>query len=188
MTALRWEWRTFGEHLEGAEERLGAIDPERVAESDESYLLSAEGADAVKLRDGLMDVKHLEAVDEDGLQLWKPVMKAPLPVSAADARTVLAALRVPAPLSADAYDVTDLVSAAGGAVRVVDVHKTRRHTTIGGCMAELTDLRAGDRSARTIAIESEDPARVIAAVRALGLGSRPNVSVPRALVALVGLA
>ena len=46
-------------------------------------------------------------------------------------------------------------------------------------MAELTDLRTGDRSTRTIAIESEDPARVIAAVRDLGLGSRPNVSVPQ---------
>ena len=52
-------------------------------------------------------------------------------------------------------------------------------------MAELTDLRTGDRSTRTIAIESEEPARVIAAVRELGLGSRPNVSVPRALAALV---
>ena len=60
-------------------------EPERVAESDETYLLSAEGVDAVKVRDGQMDVKHLEQVD-DGLELWKPVMKSPLPISAADAR------------------------------------------------------------------------------------------------------
>ena len=38
-------------------------------------------------------------------------------------------------------------------------------------MAELADLRSGDRSTRTIAIESEEPARVIAAVRELGLDS-----------------
>ena len=49
--------------LGGAEERLGSLEPERVAESDETYLLSAEGVDAVKVRDGLMDVKHLEQVD-----------------------------------------------------------------------------------------------------------------------------
>ena len=181
---LRWEWRTFGERFGGAEERLGSLEPERVAESDETYLLSAEGVDAVKVRDGLMDVKHLEQVD-DGLELWKPVMKSPLPISAADARTVLAALRVSASLDSDTYDLADLARAAGGAVRVVPVHKARRHFTIGGCMAELTDLRAGDRSTRTIAIESEEPARVIAAVRDLGLGSRPNVSVPRRLKALV---
>ena len=65
------------------------------------------------------------------------------------------------------------------------MHKTRRHFTFGGCMAELTDVRTGDRSTRTIAIESEQPARVIAAVRELELDARPNVSFPRALNALV---
>lgn len=183
--ALRWEWRTFGEQFGGAEERLGPIAPESVVESDETYLLAAESVDAVKLRDGLMDVKHLEQVD-DGLELWKPVMKASLPISAADARAVLAALRVSAPLDRDTYDLADLATAAGGAIRMVPVHKLRRHCTIGGCMAELTDLRTGDRSTRTIAIESEEPARVIAAVRELGLGSRRNVNVPRGLRALVG--
>ena len=51
-------------------------------------------------------------------------------------------------------------------------------------MAELTDLRTSDRSTRTIAIESEDPARVIAAVRELGLDSRPNMNVPQGLRSL----
>ena len=185
VAALRWEWRTFGEQFGGAEERLGSMRPEQVAESDETYLLSAEGVDTVKVRDGLMDVKHLEQVDDDGLELWQPVMKSALPISAGDARAVLAALRVSAPLDRDTYDLADLVAAAEGAARAVPVHKTRRHCTIGGCMAELTDLRTGDRSTRTIAIESEEPALVIAAVRELGLGSRPNVSVPRGLRALV---
>jgi exopolyphosphatase/guanosine-5'-triphosphate,3'-diphosphate pyrophosphatase len=184
--APRWEWRTFGDDLGGAEERLGAMEPEAVAESDETYVLSGESVDTVKVRDGLMDIKHLEQVDGDGLELWKPVMKSPLPITAADARTVLAALRVDAPLDRDAYDLADLARATGGAVRVVPVHKTRRHYTVGGCMAELTDLRTGDRATRTIAIESEHPARVIGAVRELGLESRPNVSVPEGLKALLG--
>ena len=90
------------------------MEPERVAESDETYLLSAEGVDAVKLRDGLMDVKHLEQVDDDGLELWKPVMKSPLPISAADARAVLAALRVSRRRStATTYDLADLVDGCG---------------------------------------------------------------------------
>ena len=151
----------------------------------ETYMLSAESVDAVKVRDGLMDVKHLEQVNDDGLELWKPVMKSPLPISAADARAVLAALRISAALDSDTYDLADLAKAAGGALRVVAVHKKRRHFTIARCMAELTDLRTGDRSIRTIAIESEDPARVIAAVRDLGLDSRPNVNVPRGLRSLV---
>jgi exopolyphosphatase/guanosine-5'-triphosphate,3'-diphosphate pyrophosphatase len=178
---VRWEWRTFGERFGG----LGPIEPESVVESDETYLLSEQGVDAVKVRDGLMDLKHLERVDDAGLELWNPVMKAPLPVTAADARTVLDALRVSAPLARDSYDVAGLAGAAGGAVRVAGVHKTRRHFTLGGCMAELTDLRAGARSTRTLAIESEDAAQVLAAVRELGLASRPNVSMPRGLKALV---
>jgi exopolyphosphatase/guanosine-5'-triphosphate,3'-diphosphate pyrophosphatase len=133
----------------------------------------------------MMDLKSLEQVDDDGLQLWRPVMKSALPISADDARQVLAALRVDAPLDRETYDLDELAAAAGGSVRVVPVHKTRRHVTVGGCMAELTDLRAGERSTRTIAIESEDPARVVAAVRELGLASRPNISVPQGLAALV---
>lgn len=180
MLGLRWEWRTFGEQFGG----LGSIEPESVVESDETYLLSAEGIDAVKVRDGLMDVKHLEQVDDNGLELWNPVMKSPLPITAPDARAVLDALRVTVPLAQETYGVAELARAAGGAVRVVAVHKTRRHFTLGGCMSELTDLRVGARSSRTIAIESEEPAQVIAAVRELGLALRPNVSMPRGLKAL----
>jgi exopolyphosphatase/guanosine-5'-triphosphate,3'-diphosphate pyrophosphatase len=145
LTALRWEWRTFGEQFGGAEDRLGSIDPERLVESDETYLLSAEGVDAVKVRDDLVDLKHLEQVNDDGLELWRPVMKSPLPISAADARTVLAALRIAGALDSDTYDFADLTRTAGGAVRVVPVHKKRRHFTIARCMAELTDLRTSDR-------------------------------------------
>src|SRR3954453_18834103 len=185
MLALRWEWRTFGDDFGPAEERFGSLEPESVAESDEAYLLSADGGDAVKVRAGVMDFKHLEQVDDDGLELWKPVMKSALPIPAADARTALDALRVSAPLDGATYDVDGLVTAVGGALRVIPVHKTRRHFTIAGCMAELTELSSGDRSTRTIAIESEEPAHVIAAVRELGLMSRPSVNVPQGLRTLV---
>jgi exopolyphosphatase/guanosine-5'-triphosphate,3'-diphosphate pyrophosphatase len=66
---LRWEWRAFGERFGAAESRLGSLHVEGVVESDETYLLSAQCRDAVKVRAGLMDVKHLERVDDDGLEL-----------------------------------------------------------------------------------------------------------------------
>ena len=50
-----------------------------------------------------MDVKHLERVSDEGLQQWRPVLKAAFPLSAADVGTVLGALRVagvtPEPIS-----------------------------------------------------------------------------------------
>ncbi len=183
---MRWEWRTFGDELGDAETRLRAVTPEPAQESDETYLVSGVVDHAVKERDGLMDIKHLEEVNGDGLELWRPVMKSPLPISPADARAVLAALDLDRTLELrlESYDVADL-AAADAAVTLVPVHKSRHRCTFQGCMAELTDVRTARGSTRTIAVESEDAALVIAAVRDLGLGSRPNVSVPRALATLV---
>jgi exopolyphosphatase / guanosine-5'-triphosphate,3'-diphosphate pyrophosphatase len=185
MSQLRWEWRTFDDALGDAETRLRALTPGRAQESDETYLLSGALDHAVKARDGLMDIKHLERVNGDGLELWRPVMKSPLPISPDDARAVLAALGMAAPtLGLERYEVADLVAAAPG-LTLVSVHKSRRHYTFRGCMAEVTDLLTVDGSMRTIAVESEDPARVSAAVCELGLDSLPNISVPAVLTARV---
>ena len=76
-------------------------------------------------------------------------------------------------------------AAPGGAVRAVPVHKRRVRYTIGGCTAELSEVTAAGRTTRTLAVESEDAAAVIAAVRGLGLGDWVNTSYPRGLAALV---
>jgi exopolyphosphatase/guanosine-5'-triphosphate,3'-diphosphate pyrophosphatase len=54
-------------------------------------------------------------------------------------------------------------------------------------MAELSELRTEAGAIRTIAVESEDPDRVSAAVRELGLASRRVTCVARGLKALSGL-
>ena len=186
----RWEWRTFGEHFGAADDRFAALDPERVQESDELYLLSQESDASVKVRDELMDVKQLQQVDGDGLQQWLPVMKAAFPLAVDEVRTVLETLRAPTtPLARDAYTLDVLVDEIVGpspALRALEVHKRRERYTLGGCMAELTEIRTAAGATRTIALESEDPARVIATVRELGLGSRPNVCLARGLKALTG--
>jgi hypothetical protein len=41
-------------------DRLAALSPERVEETDELYVLSANGGDTVKARAGLLDVKRLQ--------------------------------------------------------------------------------------------------------------------------------
>jgi len=186
----RWEWRTFGESFGPADTSLSALTPERVQESDEIYLLSAADGDTVKVRDELMDVKHLEHVDPDGLEQWLPVMKAGFPLPAADVAGVLASLRVAAPpLERDAYTLDQLLDEVvqpTDDMRAVRVHKRRRRYTIGGCTSEWTDVSADGSPTRTIAVEHEDPALVIAAVRELGLGSRPNTSYPQGLKTLLG--
>lgn len=181
----RWEWRTFGASFGAAEERLAGETPERVAESDEVYLLSRRSDASVKVRDGLVDVKRLVAVDDAGLEQWLPVMKVPFPLSAADVAAVLQALGVFTRATERAATVDDLAGASPHLLAVA-VHKRREHHRIGGCMAELTDIRTAKASRRTIAVESQDELLVTAAVRDLGLSSRRVVCMARGLKALVG--
>jgi exopolyphosphatase / guanosine-5'-triphosphate,3'-diphosphate pyrophosphatase len=185
----RWEWRVAGEPAEAVARRLAGLTPERERESDELYVLSRNAQDSVKVRDGHLDVKHLERVSDEGLQQWRPVLRAAFPLSAADVGTLLVALRVagaaPEPFGT-LDELLDRLVQPRDDLRAVEVHKRRRHVTVGGCMAEVSDLRAGASEVRTVAVESEDPERLLAVVRELGLDAAPNTSVPRALGELVG--
>jgi exopolyphosphatase/guanosine-5'-triphosphate,3'-diphosphate pyrophosphatase len=185
----RWEWRTFGEDFGKTEALLAALTPGREQESDEVYLLSARSDASVKVRDAQMDVKQLEQV-ADGLEQWRPVMKASFPLPSADVLKVLAALDVhPPPLVRDAYTIEEFIDDVvepHADLRAVEVHKQRQHHLVGECMVELSEVTTTDGSARTIAIESEDPALVTATVAELGLAGRRNVSFARGLKQLTG--
>ena len=184
----RWEWRSFGRRFGEAEARLAKLTPGGVQESDEIYLLSGAG-DNVKVRDALMDIKVLREVNADGLEQWTPVMKAGFPLPAAEAAKVLESLHLPVPpLSRASFTLDEFLeqfAAPGGAIRAVKVHKRRVRYTVGGCMAELSEVVANGKPTRTIAVESEDAAGVIRAVRELGLGGYTNTSYTRGLAALI---
>lgn len=186
----RWEWRTFGETFGPAEEHFAALTPARVEESDETYLLSVRSDASVKVRGGLMDVKHLEAVNDDGLEQWLPILKAEFPLPGADVVTVLDELGLDRPqLDRHAYTLDELVAEVVlplPELRAVGVHKRRARYTVGGAMAELSELTVAGRSTRTIAVEMEDAAVVIAAVADLGLADRPNTCMARVLKAIAG--
>ena len=186
----RWEWRTFGEHLGLAGDLPEMQEPERVEESDELYVLSEESDASVKIRDGLMDVKQLEAVDADGLEQWRPILKTAFPLNARDVSTVLTALGVTAgEVGWESYTLDELLSELvrpSPTLTAVQVHKRRAHYHVGGCMTEVSDLTARGRSARTVAVEAEDPTLVSAALRKLLVADLPNVCVARGLKTLVG--
>ena len=186
----RWEWRTFGENLGLADDLLSTREPELVEESDQLYLLSEDSDASVKIRDGLMDVKLLEAVNGDGLEQWRPVLKQPFPLDAEEVSTVLAALGVaPAAVDSESYTLDELTSELvrpNPSLTSVRVHKHRSRYRVGGCVAEVSQLSVGGRSARTVAVEDEDPALVSAALRELSVEDLPNVCAARGLKTLVG--
>jgi len=184
----RWEWRSFGQRFGEAETRLAALTPTGVQESDEVYLLSGAG-DNVKVRDALMDIKVLREINADGLEQWTPVMKAGFPLPAAEAARVFVSLQLPVPaLSRTSYTQDEFIEAFAqpdGAIRMVKVHKRRVRYGVDGCTAECSDVVANGKPTRTIAVESEDAAGVIRAVRELGLGGYTHTTYPRALAALI---
>jgi len=187
----RWEWRAFGESFGEAESQFAALTAGDIEESDELYLLSSVLDDNVKVRYGLMDIKKLEQVNADGLEQWKPVMKDSFPLPATEAKKVFEVLGVAAPpMARTDYSLEqflDELVPVTKSLRAVRVHKKRTRYKVDGCMAELSEITVDDKPTRTIALELEDPERVIATVRKLGLGGLKNTSYPRGLKQLLGM-
>jgi exopolyphosphatase/guanosine-5'-triphosphate,3'-diphosphate pyrophosphatase len=187
----RWEWRAFGESFGGSENPFAAYQASGTAESDEIYFLSPATSENVKVRDGLVDIKTLQLTNADGLEQWKPVMKHGFPLPAAELKAVFDILGEPLPkLARPDYALQQLIDEVITPVpgmRVVNVHKTRTRYTVEGCMSEMATVAAEGKQIRTIALELEDGAQVIAAVRKLRLESYGNVSYPKGLKRLVGM-
>ena len=191
MIVPRWEWRTFGDSFGEADARLAALQPTKVGDSDELYILASRVEGSIKIRDGKLDVKRLESRSEDGLQQWRPVANAEFPITATDLAALLAALDVSVPsLDREAYTLDQLIDevvAPRDELLAVGVGKHRVHHMLDGCRAEVTQVRSESRTTRTIAVEDEDPALVRSTVEKLGLWSRPNVSFPHGLIRLLDL-
>ena len=140
----RWEWRTFGHEFGVAEQRFAALEPTGIQESDELYLVSDTDAN-VKVRFDLMDVKILVETNADGLEQWRPIMKAQFPVPQSEVRRIFEALSQTVPaLTRDSYTLdqfsAELAPHAG--LRPVNVHKRRVRYKVGGCTSEVTDVVA----------------------------------------------
>jgi len=181
----RWEWRTFGDAFAGVERRIKALRPDRLRESAEIYILSAASNDNVKIRHMLIDIKTLQQVNQDGLELWQPEMKASFPLRQVEILRVFEALMVaPQPFRRDAYTLEQFISElvkVSRHLRAVDVRKKRTGYLINRCITELADLTVEGTTTRTVAIEAEDPVKVIATVRHLGLDRFSNVNYVRGL-------
>ena len=104
---------------------------------------------------------------------------------------MFAALGVPLPaLQREAYSlqqyIDDLILPRPE-LRVVQVVKERHGFMIDGCIVEIADVAFDGVSFRTVAVEQEDPRRVIDTVRALKLDRFENINYLRAMKSAVGM-
>ena len=179
----RWEWRTFGSSFGRAESAFADMESTGVQESDELYLLSDSDAN-VKVRDDLLDIKILVEVNADGLEQWRPIMKATFPLASDSIKELFGALSMDAPaLERDAYTLDQFLAelAPDAGLRPAYVHKRRVRYVVGGCTSEVSEVTVEGHPTRTIAIESEDAAAVVAAVKGVGLADYLNTSYGKGL-------
>lgn len=188
-TIPRWEWRTFGDGFADVEARIEAL-PHETKSSRDTYIVSGRSHANVKLRAGLLDVKRLQDT-VDGMQLWRPVMKAVFPIGGEELRAVFAHWDVAMPrLTHPSYSaerlLTELVAPCAD-LRVVHVAKDRRAAVIDGCTVEVARLDIDAHQVRTVAVESADRDRAASLVRTLGFLPAQNTDYIVALKQTLGI-
>lgn len=189
----RWEWRTFASGSFGqAEDLIRAAGDARVRRSTEVYILSAQSMNNTKVRDDLMDIKTLKAVDAHKLEQWNPILKAAFPLEADTLQEIFAAFGVAPPqLARGAYTFAQYIDELIGPhadLVPVDVVKERHGFMIDGTIVEIAEVSFNGKAQRTVAVEHEDPALVWATVRKLKLDGFENINYLRAMKASVGMA
>jgi exopolyphosphatase / guanosine-5'-triphosphate,3'-diphosphate pyrophosphatase len=189
----RWEWRCFAPSLASLAQAAGPPADAAPRHSDETYILDLSGslAQNVKIRDGVLDVKRLLQTDAAGLELWEPVLKARFPLGRKDVVAVFGPWMPSAALSREAYTLEQLIDdivAPQPALRVVELHKSRRAFGFAGGLAELAQISAGSVSLESFSLEHEDPKRLLAALQTLGLDSHANTNYILGLKRALGLA
>ncbi len=152
----RWEWRIFGKDLKSTARILAACTPENIQFSSETYLLSGECTDNIKIRNNTLDIKRLIAVNNQGFEQWTPILKASFPLEKETVISLFQILSIPlkslisVPLSLT--DFSDLLSVYDQIVPV-RVKKRRRRYTIHSCIAEYSEVFFNKTRYETIALE-----------------------------------
>ena len=184
----RWEWRTFARAIETRID-LAAHPRIRHAESSEIYLASATSSKSnPKIRDEKIDIKALQQVNDDGLELWKPMLKASFPLSEEQLAEVCRALNLTAspaeiPCSLDA--LLQMIDEDARAWAVF-VEKVRNKYDVDGCIVEASQAIFDGEAFQTIAAEDPDAAKVRNTVARLGLLERENINYVNAIQRIKG--
>ena len=137
----------------------------------------------------LMDIKLLRG-RRGRTRAVDPGPQGRVPAARGRRRAAFGALRPTPPLEGGplhARRARDRARRPNAAMRAVNVHKRRERYTWANAWPSCTRVPVAPGHTRTIAVEAEDPAALVAAVRELGLGRAPRTSVPQGLEALARL-
>lgn len=183
----RWECRWFGERSPVPEDRLRLPPGRRAVPTLETYFLSARTPHNVKLRRGVLEVKRLDEISDDGLERWSPVLSATFPLTPDELARVLAAWGVTAPADRRALTPAGFEALAAGLPDIQRVAFTKQRVRFahGGCAGELVTLDVHGQRRVSLALEHADPVCLREAAAGLGLDPRSNLNYPAALKRLL---
>lgn len=187
----RWEYRIFAEDLGAIEGNIRANEVTRVKESAEDYIVCRSSGNNVKVRDGLLDIKQLEGINDDTLEQWMPVLKVGFPCPADDVAKIFSAFDLARPeMERDEYTYGQFIEEiVGGSdeLAVVKVTKKRHGFMIREVIVEVAEVTFDGVSLKTAAAEHIDPALVMELVSELGLDAFPNINYIKAMKTAVGM-
>lgn len=180
----RFEFRIFRRRL-GAEARILAAcaGAGPVEAGLDRYVVLPCPDLGLKVSGGALELKRrLRSLD--GLELWHPQARLPLPVAAEEIEVLLGLAARP---GRKAVVLADAEALAAWFTRVqhrpvMAMRKRRRRYFLAGVRGEIGEIawRGGGRE--TLAVEGPCPGKVAALVARLGLAGVPNTSYPRLLV------
>lgn len=185
----RWEWRMFARQID-IEIDLRSFERTRHVESSETYLVGETSRANPKIRDGKIDIKSLESVDDQGLEQWSPAMEASFPLSTEQVARVFDSLALAGPdLDADRYDVDGFLALVGrdGRATVIRVDKIRDQYDVNGCGVEMADVIVDGDRYQTVAAEHASPDLVLDTVDVLGMRGTDNTNYINFIKRLKGL-
>ncbi len=178
----RWEWRTFATTLEPQID-LATYPLIRQLESSEIYLATATSEGNPKIRDEKIDIKTLQLLNDDGLEQWKPVLKASFPLSEDQLAEVYRALNLAPPSGAGPYSLDALLRMIREGANAWAVHadKVRKQYDVDGCTVESSEVAFDGEPFQTVAAEDPDPVKVRDTVGRLGLLEQENINYVKAV-------
>lgn len=145
-----------------------------------------------RLRRTVIFMKSLQKVNADKLEQWLPVLKTGFPIDHENIKKLFGILKVEVPeLKRENYthdEFIDEIVKPHKDLVVVQVKKDRDIYKIDGATAEIAKTSFNGVEWRTICVEHEDPALVIAIVRKLGMEDAANMNYIQAMKKSVGLA
>jgi len=190
----RYEFRIFGNNLAEYEEKISQLsEKEMTREMDSIYLLTPwKRKNNVKIRQGVMDIKNLEK-EYECLQQWNPFLVGSFPLHSDVIKSVIfPALGIVCPVfERKKYSLKQFIEEVVSIdpdLAVAYVWKTRHAYTVEGCITEIAEIKVNGASIKTICIEAEDPEKIIAAKKLIGIDPKvENVNYPLALKRIMGL-